>query len=95
MMECDEYIFSIHAVQRMYRRKISDEEIIDVVVTGEIIEEYPDDYPLPSRLLLGHVAGRALHVVAAIEPGTKKCYIITVYVPDPDTWNEGFRTRRK
>jgi hypothetical protein len=39
----------------MYERGITREEVHTVIGTGETIEDYPNDFPYPSRLLLGMV----------------------------------------
>jgi hypothetical protein len=42
------------------------DEALEVLHAGEIIEEYPDDTPYPSCLILGRTAsGRSLHIVCA------------------------------
>jgi hypothetical protein len=46
-------VFRVHAIQRMYQRSISEEEVRIVIKTGETIEDYSDDFPYPSRLVLG------------------------------------------
>jgi hypothetical protein len=46
----------------MFSRGISEADVRDVVENGEVIEQYPDDLPYPSRLMLGIAQGRALHV---------------------------------
>jgi hypothetical protein len=78
----------------MFERAIGQPEVIEVINSGEIIAEYPDDEPFPSFLILGFVRSRPLHVVAAVEDETKDCYIITAYDPDPALWEEDFKTRR-
>lgn len=60
-----------------------------------MIADYPDDKPYPSRLLLGFVGGEPVHVVAAEDRSRKRCYAVTVYVPDPAQWEPDFRTRKK
>ncbi|MBI2900308.1 MAG: DUF4258 domain-containing protein [Planctomycetes bacterium] len=87
-------VFRIHALQRMALRRISAEEIRTVISTGETIEDYPDDRPYPSRLLLGFVAGRALHVVTAYNAVADETIVITAYDPDPQHWEPDFRRRR-
>lgn len=58
-------------------------------------EEYPDDTPYPSRLVLGWVGSRPLHVVAADYPEDENTIVITVYEPEPNQWEAGFRRRRQ
>ena len=94
MMICDRVVFSGHAVRRMFERRITKEEVLEALTAGEAIAEYPDDEPYPSVLLLARVEGRVLHVVAAEDAGSHTCYIVTVYLPDPDLWTPDFRTRR-
>ena len=65
-----------------------------MLTTGETIEDYPDDTPFPSRLVLGWVGSRPLHVVAADNPEEENTIVITVYEPEPDQWEVGFRRRR-
>ena len=37
-----------HILLRFQQRNITYEEIKQVILNGEIIEDYPDDYPYPS-----------------------------------------------
>jgi hypothetical protein len=46
-------VFRVHALRRMFERHISVEDVEDVSQHGEMIENYPDDTPYPSRLMLG------------------------------------------
>jgi len=39
--------FRLHAVQRMFERKISVEEVRYVLETCEVIDDYPEDTPTP------------------------------------------------
>ena len=93
-MQCERLVFSGHAVQRVFERAISVEDVREVVERGELIAAYPDDTPYPSSLLLGFVHGRPLHVVAALDQANATCYVITAYVPDPGQWADDFRARR-
>ena len=61
----EKIIYRFHAVQRMFERKITVEEVRYALEAGEVIEEYSDDTPYPSCLILGCHRGRAIHVVAA------------------------------
>ena len=79
----------------MALRDISEAEVRAVLTTGEAIEEYLDDTPFPSRLVLGWVGSRPLHVVAADNPEDEDTIVITVYEPEPTQWEVGFRRRRQ
>jgi len=78
----------------MFDRRISVENVLETLRSGEAIEEYPSDMPLPSRLVLGWIGSRPLHVVAAHDPQTGDRIIITAYEPDSDRWDPGFRKRK-
>jgi len=52
-MDVSPIIFRVHALQRMFERGVTQEDVRHVLATGETIERYPDDQPYPSRLILG------------------------------------------
>ncbi len=52
-MKCNELFFSLHIIERMVERDIDKKALVDVLNNGETIEEYPNDKPFPSFLLLG------------------------------------------
>jgi len=54
-------VFRVHAIQKMFERTISEEDVRAVILSGEVIREYPDDTPYPSRLMLGWRLQRAIH----------------------------------
>ena len=79
----------------MQLRGITEEEVYAVVNHGEVIETYPQDTPFPSRLVLGWIKRRPIHVVMADEPETGTIIVITTYEPDLERWMPGFRRRRR
>ncbi|MCB9456980.1 MAG: DUF4258 domain-containing protein [Anaerolineaceae bacterium] len=88
------YIYARHAVFRMAERNFDRAMVESVVKAGETIREYTDDRPFPSRLILGWVDNRPLHIVAADNDAANETIIITVYEPDPNIWNDDFRSKR-
>lgn len=78
----------------MFERNISLDDVRQVVAHGEVIRTYPEDKPFPSRLILGWSGKRPVHVVAA-DDDQENIIIITVYEPDPDLWEEDFRTKKE
>lgn len=85
-------LFTNHAVRRMLERAISDVEVQQAIVNGEVIEDYPEDKYGPSCLIYGRTqARRPLHVQCSAPPRVR---IITVYEPDPHEWIDR-RVRRK
>jgi hypothetical protein len=94
-MESDtpRFVFRVHALQRMFRRRISVQDVREVVLGGETLETYRDDQPYPSRLVLGWRSNRPLHVVVADDQEESQVVVITAYEPDPDRWSGDFRRR--
>ena len=90
----EDKIFSTnHAIERFRERQISVRDIYNAINSGEIIEQYPNDYPYPSCLILGeNLRGEKIHVVLSDEGTASR--IITAYFPDVDKWSEDFRVRR-
>jgi hypothetical protein len=86
--------FRVHAVQRMFERKISVKTVSQALQSGEIIEDYSAEMPEPSRLILGFQGKHPFHVVTSENPETTETTIITVYIPNPDQWDKDFRRRR-
>jgi hypothetical protein len=79
----------------MFQRGVRRDAVNAGVSGGETIADYPDDNPYPSRLLLGFVESRPLHVVVAWDAGTGTCITVTAYEPQPEQWQQGFRKRRE
>jgi hypothetical protein len=82
-----------HAVKQMAlpERLISPREVEEVVLEGELIEDYPDDVRGHSCLLLHAPTGRPVHVVCS--PKVGYLAIITAYLPEPSEWSPDFRRR--
>lgn len=82
-----------HAAEQMKIRRIKISDIYSALDNGEVIEDYPNDYPYPSFLMLYSTESMPLHIVCSIDEGI--IYLITAYHPDPDKWEPDFRTRRR
>ena len=93
MSEIGKIIFRAHAIIRMFQRRVDEKDVRSVLETGEIIEAYPDDTPYPSRLMLGWLGSRPLHVVAAENIAANETIVITVYEPEQDKWSHNFKRR--
>ncbi len=89
-----EYLYRVHAIERMFQRDIFETEVEDVINDGEIIERYLDDKPYPSFLSLGYIDNVAIHVVYAKDE-ENNVIIITVYKPSVEKWKDDYKTRRK
>jgi hypothetical protein len=84
----DDIILTAHVVNRMKQRHIRFTDIRHTIENGEIIEQYPTDYPFPSCLLKGD----DIHVVCSVGEGC--LYIITAYRPSLSRWDEDGRNRK-
>lgn len=93
-MSPNRLVFRLHAVRRMSERGISEPDVQHVLRTGDVIEDYPNDLPYPSRLVLGFCGSRPIHVVAADNAADQESIVITVYEPNPARWDSTFRTFR-
>jgi len=83
------YNISLHARREMSSEEdnISENELIEVILNGEIIEDYPDDRPFPSCLVFGKTKkGRPIHIVCAYSEDDDITVVITTYEPDPSRW---------
>ena len=82
-----------HLQLRMRERNILYDDMVNAITTGEIIEQYPTDYPYPSCLLLGSAKnGSDIHVVCGI--GNGLLWIVTTYYPSSDKWEDDSKTRK-
>jgi hypothetical protein len=88
-------VFRVHAIQRMFQRGVSETDVHHVLETGGVIQEYPEDQPYPSRLVLGWQGSRPIHVVVADDLDNQETIVITVYEPDSAEWEPDFRRKRR
>lgn len=92
--EQENVIITIHAQERIRKRGIRLKDIRNCIMTGEIIEQYPDDYPFPSCLIFGYTMdNRILHVVVSDEGEGSR--IITAYYPDLAHFESDLKTRKE
>lgn len=87
-------VITIHAAKRLEQRGISLHEVMNCIQSGEIIEQYPEDYPYPSCLILGNLTtNRPLHAV--IGANGNQLWIITAYYPSSEKWLGDLKTRKE
>jgi hypothetical protein len=87
--------FRVHALRRMFQRGISIAAVLHVLETGTTVEQYPDDFPYPSRLVHGLWASQPIHVVVADNAEIGIRVVVTAYQPDLEEWEPGFTRRKK
>ena len=87
-------IWTVHGLERMQEKDISRREVLECITHGEIIEDYPDDYPFPSCLIFCMIKeGRPIHCVVGCDG--EMLYIITTYIPNLIKFESDYKTRRK
>ena len=89
-----ELIISQHALQQIFKRDISIELIKLAISEGELIKNYPDDKPYPSKLMLYFKNEMPLHIVIAENKRDNQIILITAYVPEIGIWNSDFKTKK-
>ena len=83
-----------HVLKRLFQRGINTDDVVYAIQNGEIIEQYPADYPYPSCLILGPVKNKnVIHVVCGL--AKDELWLITVYYPDSNEWTSDMRTRKR
>jgi len=82
-------VLTDHLLTRMRQRQIRLKDIKHSIEKGEIIEQYPSDYPFPSCL----ISGQNIHIVCSLGEGC--LYIITAYRPSPEHWDAEGRIRKE
>ncbi len=78
----------------MFERGISLADVREIVESGETLNEYPDDIPYPSKLILGYRGNRPIHLVLGYNEIEQMCIVITVYQPSKDIWENDFKQKR-
>jgi len=94
-VQYQDLIYRVHARQAMFTRSISDECVESILQSGVVIEDYPQAFPFPAKLLLGVCDGRPIHIVAAENSSHQQVIIITAYEPTLKKWEPDMKTRRK
>ena len=93
IVKTGDYRLTVHAFERCVERDIWPDELKEVIISGGIIERYPEDKYGPSCLIWGMTEkGRVLHVQCSLNP----IWIITAYDPtlNPEEWDANSKRRR-
>lgn len=83
---------SLHAHKERMEETITTEEIIESILKGQIIEDYPKYYKGHCCLIAGCYRKKYIHIVCGIKD--KEVIIITVYTPKLPKW-KNYKTRNK
>ena len=91
----DNIVFKKHALTRMLERNILSSDVRGILDSFIVIEEYSNDQPFPSFLILGYENDRPLHAVVSFDSEYNTIFVITLYEPSIELWENDFKTRRK
>ena len=96
LIQAGRYEVSLHAQNERLEDDLDVSEIETAILTGEVIEDYPDDPRGPSCLISGQVGSKAVHVVVGWArmrgEENRTLRVITVYIPKTPKWSDP-RTR--
>lgn len=89
--------YSRHALDRIVERFVSEDDISNVILNGKIIQG-PCGDPKVKYLLMGtryDKVGEFLHMVIAVRLDMDYIKIVTIYIPEPDKWDETLTIRKE
>ncbi len=85
--------WSSHASARIQQRGITREDVINCIMNGEIIEEYPEYWLNPACLIYGYSINKMIiHVVVGVDD---YIHIVTAYYPSEDKFETDMKTRKE
>ena len=94
----DKVYYSHHSKVEMEEEEfgeIKEHEVFETIISGKVIETYPDDKPYPSVLIYGQTRqNRPIHIVCAYDQDDNLAIIVTVYEPNPMLWID-YQIRKK
>lgn len=96
LVKDNDILISAHGYDELESDNITVREVVDNIVNGELIREYPDYAKGPCGLVLQWGSdGRPIHVVWGIPKGKERpAVLVTAYRPDPDIWEVDWKNKR-
>lgn len=87
-IDASKVVLSRHSIKEAAADNLVPEDIYQSVIeSGEIIEDYPEAYPMPACLILGFkTTGEPIHSVWGYDDTNRVARLITVYRPEPNRW---------
>lgn len=94
-VRCGHYSITQHARQKKAQRKVTWNEVLEVINEGEVVERLPGAKPFPKCLIMRTVRqNQPLYVSIAHDEQGDRAHIITVHWMDPLRWGDP-KTRRR
>jgi hypothetical protein len=90
-------LWSRHGIAKLIIEGWSRVEVENALQYCSIIEDYPTLHrPLPDCLVLGWLMpGNPFHAVVAVDESNDCLFIVTVYKPLLEEWEDDWQTRKK
>ena len=80
LCEDETIIMTQHVLDRCQRCGIKYDDVKHAIMSGEIIEHYPDAYPYPACLIFAELpSDKIIHAVIGL--GSGELWIVTAYYP--------------
>ena len=93
----NEYVYSLHAEIERKAEDLTLAQIEEALLSGKILEQYPDTGRGESCLVIGFTGETPVHAVCGWRG--EKIVLITVYIPRPpkfaDPWTRGEQSHDK
>jgi hypothetical protein len=90
-IQAGQFKFSLHADLEAEADNLAFSQVIEAILSGEVLESYPDTGRGESCLIVGLAGGAPVHAVCGLRG--ESVIIVTVYVPQPpkfiDPWTRG------
>ncbi len=95
--EINEKIYwSLHAVKKLRVDRLRKTPVENSLKNCIIIEDYSaENRPFPDCLALGFIGADPVHSVIAIGRDFDRIFIVTVYRPSAERWENDWKTRKK
>ncbi len=88
--------WSLHAVTKLriegFRKKDIEESLKKCIIVEDYVME---GRPLPGCLVHGFVSAMPVHAVIAIDKDFDRIFIITVYKPSSERWEDDWKRRKR
>ncbi len=88
--------WSLHAVTKLrievFRKKDIEESLKECIIVEDYVME---GRPLPGCLVLGFVGSTPVHAVIAIDRDFDRIFIITIYKPSSERWEDDWKRRKR
>lgn len=94
LCKADKLRWTNHVLVRLLQRNIAMDDIVYALTNCEIIEQYPEDYPYPSCLVLGLTKAHK-HIRIVCGASNVELWLITAYYPDIEKWEPDYKIRRE